>query len=144
MPFGKIHPGDFRLDDDEEVEDGVTEYACTFNIFANQYINGKKWCQYTKCKQINLLTRKMQSYVKKYDIDIDYNRWAFEQCPETHQYHIHFVCIDRWSNMEKMSEWINTVNRPACLKTYITFLAKPLFYDEGWQEYLKKNQDIEE
>lgn len=141
MPFGVIEKDKFNLEDDVISDEKVVEYACTFNIFANKYINGKKWCQYTKCKQVNLLTRKMQSYVKRYDIQIDYNRWMFEQCPRTNQYHIHFVAVDLKGNMSSMAEWINDVNKPACFKDYITFLAKPMFYDKGWEEYIKKDLD---
>lgn len=118
------------------------QWACTFNIFCNNYINGKKWCQYTKTKQINLLARKLQSYARQFDCEIDYNRYVYEQCPTTRQWHVHFVMTGlETDSVGKFAEHANLVNRPAKHPTYITFLAKPLFYDKGWEEYLKKDQD---
>lgn len=138
MPFGKITT-DMLLDEEKPL---IGEFACTFNICTTKYINGKLWHKYAKDKQCNILTRKLTAYCREFQCEIDFNRFAFECCPASHQWHIH--CVIKGfedDSVDKMVNHINHVNMPAKIQNYRTCLIKPLFYEEGWLEYLNKDQD---
>lgn len=144
MPFGVIYKDRIHELEDEYI--GLPEYAVTFNICNNKYINGKKWDSYTSDKQVNCLTRKLSSYAKDYGADIDYNRWVFEKCPKTQQMHVH--CVIKCENEEDMCDMvshINQVHKPLGKSadiSYVTFMARRIFDEDGWVNYLNKDQNI--
>lgn len=146
MPFGVLHRSEFQpiravkpINDDSNV---LIDFALTLNLCSTKYINGKLWKDYTKNKQHGILSRKLRSYCNQFNIIIDYNRYVFEKCPKSSQWHIH--CVVQCTNLEdvfKMNDFINDANKPLNTE-YISSVIKRIFNEEGWQNYLNKDQPL--
>lgn len=117
-------------------ESTLHEYAVTFNICNNEYINGKKWGNYTKHQQQGQLLRRLKSYCKAVDARIQLENFVFETSPKTGQQHIHCI-VDSSYNIDGC-EWSETINKKFTTRGYSAFLVEPIRNREAWQKYLKK------
>lgn len=141
MPYSKTYV--LKEQDESDTEEGSSDYAVTFNICNNHYINGKRWDKYTDVAQGNLLLRKLKKYCEGFGCEVDYGRLVFERCPNTHQIHMHCVMsCPTESYIKELGIYVNDLHRPAKDPRYITFLWDKIYDQQGWKNYLNKDPII--
>jgi len=122
---------------DRSDESTLHEYAVTFNICNNEWINGKRWQNYTVLQQQGQLLRRLKSYVRDINARIQTENFVYETSPKTGQQHIH--CIVDSSYLIDASEWTESINLKFTTRGYTTFLCEPIRNREAWKKYLRKN-----
>lgn len=117
----------------EETE--LIKFGCTLSICPARRINSRRWENYSHMEQLTLLVKIINS-LSKWGIFVDYSRLVFEVCPSLRMLHAHFMAS---SFSAYMAEFAMDCNQKYSPKGYTTFKASPIFDEDGWALYMKKN-----
>lgn len=118
----------------------VERYGVTVNLKPLCKMNRKTWNTYTPEKQVEILRRIHNSYLRlnPSTVEIEIH---FESCPVLKQMHFHALIecpsthISSYANFwEKYSG-----NLPDTRKPWRVIMYEPIYNEKGWLEYIRKD-----